>query len=224
MTEQKGFTLVEGLLIVLIMSVIGFAGYIVWNNQRDDEPVETTQQQTQNNKTLDTQTDNEIQDNGTAISNIDFSKVSYALTLPVGWSETDFQELGRPCGADFPGDWKQQKLTSSNNDTITVYENGGLSGCGGGFNADIVPRFQYVGDGIKFNYETVTLNCEAGEVKPFCAGAKDKLYVVTKSDSAANASNGFAYSFVIETSTRSSDEVSQVNKLLELLETIKFSK
>ena len=34
MKNQKGFTLVEGLLIALVLSVIGFAGYTVWNNNQ----------------------------------------------------------------------------------------------------------------------------------------------------------------------------------------------
>jgi type II secretory pathway pseudopilin PulG len=37
MYKQKGFTLVEGLLIVLIVSVVGFAGYTVWNNQQNND-------------------------------------------------------------------------------------------------------------------------------------------------------------------------------------------
>jgi Tfp pilus assembly protein PilE len=45
MITQKGFTLVEGLLIVLILSVVGFAGYTVWNNQKDDETEITNYQQ-----------------------------------------------------------------------------------------------------------------------------------------------------------------------------------
>lgn len=42
MKKQFGFTLVEGLLIVLIVSFIGFAGYYVWNSQKDSD--ETTDQ------------------------------------------------------------------------------------------------------------------------------------------------------------------------------------
>lgn len=43
MKNQKGFTLVEGLLIVLISSVVGFAGYMVWdNNKSEDGSTEVT--------------------------------------------------------------------------------------------------------------------------------------------------------------------------------------
>lgn len=43
MNKQSGFTLVEGLLIVLILSVVGFAGYTVWNqNQGKDSNSENS--------------------------------------------------------------------------------------------------------------------------------------------------------------------------------------
>jgi Tfp pilus assembly protein PilV len=44
MKSQKGFTLVEGLLIVLILSVVGFAGYYVWNQNQDDTEITSYQQ------------------------------------------------------------------------------------------------------------------------------------------------------------------------------------
>jgi type II secretory pathway pseudopilin PulG len=52
MNKQKGFTLVEGLLIVLILSVVGFAGFTVWNNQQSDEAelIETSQIEQKNNE------------------------------------------------------------------------------------------------------------------------------------------------------------------------------
>lgn len=37
MHKQKGFTLVEVLLVVLVVSFIGFAGYYVWDNQTSKE-------------------------------------------------------------------------------------------------------------------------------------------------------------------------------------------
>ncbi|HMT18489.1 MAG TPA: prepilin-type N-terminal cleavage/methylation domain-containing protein [Candidatus Saccharibacteria bacterium] len=43
MNGQKGFTLVEGLLIALIVPVLGFAGYYVWSQNQD---VETQQKET----------------------------------------------------------------------------------------------------------------------------------------------------------------------------------
>lgn len=214
---QKGFGVVAALVALVIIFLVGFIGWRVYNsNQNTDNSSDATTAPTRNSE------GNNETDNSTFASNIDFSKVSYTVTLPAGWTETDFQEQGRPCGTVFPGDWKQQELTSSNGDTVTIYENGRLRGCGGGYSSDISPTFEYADNGIKFNNETITLNCEVGEEVPFCAGAADTLFVVAQSN--GNASNGFAYAFVIETSTRSDDEVSQINQLLELLETIRFSR
>lgn len=41
MNTQRGFTLVEGLLIAIVVGIVGFAGYTVWSNQQDDETVQT---------------------------------------------------------------------------------------------------------------------------------------------------------------------------------------
>lgn len=39
---QAGFTLVEGLLIILIVTIIAFGGYYVWQNQNDKDATEST--------------------------------------------------------------------------------------------------------------------------------------------------------------------------------------
>lgn len=39
---QKGFTLVEGLLVILVVAVIGFGGYYVWQNQNDKDTKENS--------------------------------------------------------------------------------------------------------------------------------------------------------------------------------------
>jgi type II secretory pathway pseudopilin PulG len=57
MNKQKGFTLLEGLLIVLILCVVGFAGYTVWNNNQDEVTTENNQQEV--TKNVDDKLDNE---------------------------------------------------------------------------------------------------------------------------------------------------------------------
>ena len=37
MKNQKGFGLVEGILIVLVISALGFGGYYVWNQQQESQ-------------------------------------------------------------------------------------------------------------------------------------------------------------------------------------------
>jgi type II secretory pathway pseudopilin PulG len=46
MYKQRGFTLVEVFLIVLILSIVGFAGYTVWNNNQKDNESLTFSQET----------------------------------------------------------------------------------------------------------------------------------------------------------------------------------
>jgi hypothetical protein len=49
---QKGFALVEGLLILLILAVIGFGGYYVWHSQRQtDKSLTQANQVSQSTKT-----------------------------------------------------------------------------------------------------------------------------------------------------------------------------
>ena len=36
---QKGFSVVEGLLILIVVSIVGFGGWYVWNQNQEDEPV-----------------------------------------------------------------------------------------------------------------------------------------------------------------------------------------
>lgn len=48
MYKQTGVTLVEVLLIILVVTVIGFGGYYVWSQQQSDDQVSTSQQSTNN--------------------------------------------------------------------------------------------------------------------------------------------------------------------------------
>ena len=37
--NQKGFTLVEGLLIILIVTIVGFASWYVWGKQKSNKEI-----------------------------------------------------------------------------------------------------------------------------------------------------------------------------------------
>jgi uncharacterized protein HemX len=49
---QKGFSAVEGLLIVLVLAVIGFGGYYIWDQQKRDKKTAT---ETNNTEQLGTE-------------------------------------------------------------------------------------------------------------------------------------------------------------------------
>ena len=87
MNKQSGFMLVEGLLIVLVLSVIGFSGYYVWNQQQNKESKETETVQQQQDQTGIKQ---EISEN---------KKVS----IPEGWIVYENETLGFSFA--HPQDW-----------------------------------------------------------------------------------------------------------------------
>lgn len=46
MNKQKGFSAVEGLVIVLVLTIVGFGGWYIWDQNQDDEPTTTSQAET----------------------------------------------------------------------------------------------------------------------------------------------------------------------------------
>lgn len=53
MSKQKGFTVVEVLVVILIFSVVGFAAYLVWNNSRSETPASSDNSNTQQEESTD---------------------------------------------------------------------------------------------------------------------------------------------------------------------------
>ena len=86
MKKQHGFTLVEGLLIVLILCVVGFAGYYVMNNR--DKKSDTSEQTTTQNSTSN---QNETQQPAAAVKTKTFTNKDFGVTvdLPETWTTKD---------------------------------------------------------------------------------------------------------------------------------------
>jgi type II secretory pathway pseudopilin PulG len=72
MNKQKGFTLVEGLLIVLIVSFICFAGYYVWNQNQEEETetFNTVQQENQEIKEENNKADDTVVEESVVVDNM----------------------------------------------------------------------------------------------------------------------------------------------------------
>ena len=92
--KQKGFTLVEGLLLVIAVSIIGFGGFYAYNQSRDDED-RNSSVESANQSDLDGQhTENaEIAEEESVVSDrsenwVSFSPVSkeYSIKLADGWT------------------------------------------------------------------------------------------------------------------------------------------
>jgi type II secretory pathway pseudopilin PulG len=141
MNKQKGFTLVEGLLIVLIVSVVGFAGYTVWNNQQDDESenTDTVQQET------------EVQENNEQSEEISET----ASTVPEGW--TSYKNNQYNFSFAYPDNWTiEEKQISSTELSLIIksedYEE--YEGAYGGTNKGSLVSVSV----IDTNYEFYTSN------------------------------------------------------------------
>lgn len=87
MKNQKGFTLVEGLLIVLVLLVIGFGGYNVWSNNKVDDPESTSI--TEITETPSSEKNIETSTNGDEVISAKWitfeSTKGWSVKVPDGW-------------------------------------------------------------------------------------------------------------------------------------------
>ena len=221
--EQKGFTLVEGLLLVIAVSIIGFGGFYAYDRTKGDQPESVSSMQEVDPELRDVMP-NEDDYQEESFANIDFGTLSLSASFPTGWDRTRYEERGEPCKGDYPGEWKEIELTSEINDIVTIFENGDLKGCGGGFAADIFANFNYSESKLIFDGRNLSLSCEVNEPAPFCPGDPDSIFVAVRSTDNAPAPNGNLYVISIETGSRDDDEITQVEELLAILETVEFKK
>lgn len=90
--NQKGFTLIEGLLMLLVVSVIGFGGYYVWQNQQDENNSDTILTQEQTSKAV-SQPSNSDPYKGWKTYALHYEKLSFKY--PSGWTVSKQDENGR---------------------------------------------------------------------------------------------------------------------------------
>lgn len=94
MKKYNGFTLVEGLLIVLILSVVGFTGYYVWNQQQVEE-VEITESQTESIPEENTKpAESNESDNLSTKKEYTAFGTTVTYTEPEGWSSKGLYGYG----------------------------------------------------------------------------------------------------------------------------------
>lgn len=94
--NSKGFTLVETLLVILVLAVIGFGGYYVWQNQHKDET------KVSSNKSTATKTETKSQSS-------DPYQGWKSYTLP--YEKLSFK---------YPSDWTLSDERATNRDVVSV--------------------------------------------------------------------------------------------------------
>lgn len=84
--NQKGFSLVEGMLLVLVIAVVGFGGYYVWNQQQkkdtSSQPSPTSSESTNTSEEKDTEEEQEVDK---AKDWTVYSGTSFSVKIPDGW-------------------------------------------------------------------------------------------------------------------------------------------
>lgn len=89
--KEGGFTLVEALLIVLVLAIVGFAGWWVWQkNQEKDKKADSTSQAS--NNASKTEEDGDQED--VPVSKLALLDGQVTFNVPANWKETT---LSYPC-------------------------------------------------------------------------------------------------------------------------------
>ena len=79
--NNKGFGLVEGLLIALLLVVLGFGGYYVWSEN---------QEEVEQNSAIPQQSTQSSEESETASSVHSNQEIGLSVELPEGWQASDY--------------------------------------------------------------------------------------------------------------------------------------
>lgn len=169
MKKQQGFSLVEGLLIVLVLGVIGFGGYYVWSQQQKKNNADTSQQatpesdQAQNNdkKTVPEQEIDKPTSKRVSVKH-------FSIELPEGWNQN------KDAKADAGGPEFYYEFSDDSGKSIGVSVNsGGFGGGGDGVTTTIIKENKFV---LSNKYEPCNLEDETG----VCGSHRgnDSLYLI----------------------------------------------
>lgn len=87
MKNQKGFTVIEGLLVVIAITLISGVGYYVYNSNQTKQTSNTDAQEATNNNQSSQDSKNEIPDNWKS-----YESSAYSLKHPSDWIDMQNQE------------------------------------------------------------------------------------------------------------------------------------
>ncbi len=202
MKNQKGFTLVEGLLIVFVVAIMGFGGWYFWNNNQDEntEQVATTELEVQE------QLENNQKPSDEAAT-VEISQTRYKISLPEGWEEKSNTEA--PAGAPE----LYHEYTNGKGQTVGVSINSGGFGGGGDGSAS------FVIEGNRFNLENEYDACDPTiDEMGVCRYGDSKLELIVSS---AGEHKGDNYTFWLW--DKNSEDQNAYSGLKDIIETIELN-
>ncbi len=157
MHTQKGFSLIEGLLIVLVISVIGFGGYYVWSQQDDKETntTETVQEVPMNSEAVGQSGDETANLSSNSLSGNEFLELEEPAVIV---NEKDVDSLP----AETPGSFVEYLREVVRENTPDE-----LSGCVAEYTISIISNVNVAGGISSIDEETLSSSgsCGAGAKK-----------------------------------------------------------
>lgn len=165
--NENGFSIVEILIAVVFIAIIGFAGYFVWNRNKNvntTEAIDTTNSQSVGVKDMDIEDNNQLE-NPSAVE-LDSANIlishnnKFSINIPDGWTVTNDTEL------DYVHAIGLDNMTYSKDGTTEIINEIGLRG-GGPTIASFVMQYGSYSDLENYysaSLETGTITTDSGLV------------------------------------------------------------
>lgn len=164
MRNNKGFSLVAGLLIVSIMAIVGFAGYYVWNENQDEATFSTD---TSKEDIAINESENVNQSDANTVGAVEME--TFSIDIPEGWSLDISESAKDACGDGKTREY--QKYSKSDGQYVSILVND----CGKSFESDIVTSYNVVDGSIEVIKQDL-ISCGATEEPGlFCSANDDRL-------------------------------------------------
>jgi Tfp pilus assembly protein PilE len=206
--KQKGFTLVEVLLIVLVLSVLSFIGWFVWSKNNDSTKKQATKV-TADQPVATPPAASPVAE--PAVKDEVVKTTEYEVSVPAGWTKTVNSEDAQ-CN---PGKKQEDVSVKKGSQTITISANQ----CGKDF-ADDGTIYYSVDSNSKLVLKSRTIDYCSEAESNFCVAGDNQLMISLGNQSGVEkTSDTFIYFSDGATKTPTKESL---EKIYDILETIKF--